>query len=177
MCTCIYSQVVPNVSRILWNPVCFWYLSISSADLITMHLCENSSRVSPHRSLKPEDKRALEGKHGAKGWSERMRLSGSYFASRARAIMAAAMGAEAEVPVWLSVQRCLRSVVICKKRRQSVVGREMKRNHRKGAKRRQGEGKRWNLRNTDYKEEEEKTIREEKEDEKVTVMAGREGVR
>lgn len=28
-------------------------------------------------------------------------------------MMAAAMGAEADVPVWLSVQRCLRSVVIC----------------------------------------------------------------
>lgn len=42
-----------------------------------------------------------------------MELSGSYLASRARAMMAAAMGAEADVPVWLSVQRCLRSVVIC----------------------------------------------------------------
>lgn len=36
----------------------------------------------------------------------------AYLASRASAIMPAAMGAEAEVPVWLSVQRCLRSVVI-----------------------------------------------------------------
>jgi len=30
-------------------------------------------------------------------------------------MMPAAIGAEAEVPVWLSVQRCLRSVVIWKK--------------------------------------------------------------
>lgn len=65
---------------------------------------------------RPEDKKALEGEHRAKGWSERMRLSGSYFASRAKAIIAAAMGAEADVPVWLSVHRCLRSVVICGKR-------------------------------------------------------------
>jgi len=39
----------------------------------------------------------------------------SYFASSASAMMPAAIGAEAEVPVWLSVQRCLRSVVIWKK--------------------------------------------------------------
>lgn len=39
----------------------------------------------------------------------------SYFASSAKAMMPAAIGAEAEVPVWLSVQRCLRSVVIWKK--------------------------------------------------------------
>lgn len=36
----------------------------------------------------------------------------AYLASRASAMMPAAMGAEADVPVWLSVQRCLRSVVI-----------------------------------------------------------------
>ena len=36
----------------------------------------------------------------------------AYLASRASAMMPAAMGAEAEVPVWLSVHRCLRSVVI-----------------------------------------------------------------
>lgn len=36
----------------------------------------------------------------------------AYLASRASAMMPAAMGAEADVPVWLSVHRCLRSVVI-----------------------------------------------------------------
>lgn len=36
----------------------------------------------------------------------------AYLASSANAMMPAAMGAEADVPVWLSVQRCLRSVVI-----------------------------------------------------------------
>lgn len=36
----------------------------------------------------------------------------SYFASKASAMIPAAIGADADVPVWLSVQRCLRSVVI-----------------------------------------------------------------
>lgn len=39
--------------------------------------------------------RALKGKQE----SNKRRLSGSYFASRARAIIAAAMGADADVPV------------------------------------------------------------------------------
>ena len=34
-------------------------------------------------------------------------------ASRARAMTPATMGAETDVPVWLSVQRCRRSVVTC----------------------------------------------------------------
>lgn len=40
----------------------------------------------------------------------------TYFASRARAMMPATMGADTEVPVWPSVQRCLRSVVTCGER-------------------------------------------------------------
>lgn len=36
---------------------------------------------------------------------------GTYFASKAKAMMPATMGAETEVPVWPSVQRCRRSVV------------------------------------------------------------------
>ena len=39
-------------------------------------------------------------------------LSGPYFASRARAKMPAARGAEAEVPVWVSVQSLCRSALV-----------------------------------------------------------------
>lgn len=57
------------------------------------------------------------------GWQAETNLSRSYFASKAKAMMAAAMGAEADVPVWLSVQRCLRSVVICrnKQKKQAAI--------------------------------------------------------
>lgn len=41
------------------------------------------------------------------------RQLGTYFASKAKAMMPATMGAETEVPVWPSVQRCRRSVVTC----------------------------------------------------------------
>ena len=37
----------------------------------------------------------------------------THLASRARAMMPAARGAEADVPVWESVHFCLRSVVTC----------------------------------------------------------------
>lgn len=40
------------------------------------------------------------------------KLSGPYFASRARAKMPAARGAEAEVPVWVSVQSLCRSALV-----------------------------------------------------------------
>lgn len=39
----------------------------------------------------------------------------TYFASRARAMIPAASGAEADVPVWESVHFDLRSVVTCEK--------------------------------------------------------------
>lgn len=40
------------------------------------------------------------------------KLSGPYFASRARAKMPAARGADAEVPVWVSVQSLCRSALV-----------------------------------------------------------------
>ena len=40
----------------------------------------------------------------------------TYFASKAKAMMPATMGADTEVPVWPSVQRCRRSVVTCGER-------------------------------------------------------------
>ena len=42
---------------------------------------------------------------------KRRRQVGTYFASKAKAMMPATMGADTEVPVWPSVQRWRRSVV------------------------------------------------------------------